>query len=130
MENPSRTPDEEEEMLLCASASLWHWLQRADRTERNFSIGHWQISRVLSLLGHGQSALRHGKLSLRFAAGSPPFFVACAHEAIARAALIVGDRTLGRDHLNQAKFHAATITDTEERASVERDIQALEAGGK
>ena len=125
IEKPARTAEEDEAMLLCASASLWHWLQRADRTDRNLSIGHWQMARVLSLLGQGHSALQHGKQSLHFAAGSPPFFVACAHEAIARAAFVVGDRELAKEHLEQATRLSSAVNDAEERASLERDIHAL-----
>src|SRR5688572_27636463 len=84
-EKADRSDDETEAMVLCALASLWHWTQRADRTDRNLSIGHWQVSRAYALAGQGENALRHALRSLAFAEGSPPFYVGSAHEAATRA---------------------------------------------
>jgi hypothetical protein len=124
-EKTDRTPADDEAMLLAASASLWHWIERADRTDRNLSIGHWQLSRIHSLLGRGADAMRHGEQSLRYAAGSPPFYIGYAHEAIALAALVQGNATLARDHLRQAQSFAAMVSDANDRAALEADLQSL-----
>jgi hypothetical protein len=126
VEKPDRSAAETEAMVLCALASLWHWTQRPDCTDRNLSIGHWQVSRVYALAGQGENALRHARRSLALADGAPPFYVGYAHEAVARAARALGDRALLVDHLNEARRCAAAVTDAEERRPLEQDLQTLE----
>jgi hypothetical protein len=125
IEKTDRTPADDEAMLLTASASLWHWTQRADRTDQNLSVGHWQLSRVYSLLGRGDDAMRHAEQSLLYANGSPPFYVGYAHEAIARAALKLGNVPLCQEHLQQARSLAATVCDQNDRTLLEGDLQSL-----
>jgi len=38
LEKAHRSPEEGEQMLLLALASLWHWTQRDDSTPQNLSI--------------------------------------------------------------------------------------------
>ncbi len=63
-----RTPDEGREMLARAMASLWHWRQRADVGPRQLSVGCWQVSRVLCLIGQSGLALDFARESLEHAA--------------------------------------------------------------
>jgi hypothetical protein len=121
-----RTPDEDEAMVLCATASLWHWTQRPDCTARNLSIGHWQVSRVHALVGHGGSSMRHARRSLELAEGSPPFYVGYAHEACARAALVLGDVAIFRTHLEKARACATSVQDSHARDALERDLAELQ----
>lgn len=125
IDKPDRTPADDEAMLLLANASLWHWTQRDDRTDRNLSVGHWQLSRINSLLGRGDDAMRHAEQSLRYAAGSPPFYIAYAHEAIARAALVEGNPSLANSHPESAETIAAGLSDPEERDPLEADLRSL-----
>ncbi len=125
IEKTDRSPADDEAMLLTASASLWHWTQRADRTDQNLSVGHWQLSRVYSLLGRGEDAMRHAEQSLQYVNGSPPFFIGYAHEAIARAASILGNAPLLQKHLQQARSLAATVSDKDDRAMLAADLQSL-----
>lgn len=67
IEKPERTRDDDEAMVLRAMASLWHWTQRPDCTEQNLAIGHWQVSRVYALAGHGEAAMHHAQRSLALA---------------------------------------------------------------
>ena len=64
IDKPERSAEDDEAMVLCTLASLWHWTQRADCTDQNRSIGHWQASRVYALIGQGDNARRHGGLGL------------------------------------------------------------------
>ena len=84
IEKPNRTSREDEEMILCALASLWHWMQREDVTDRNLSVGHWQAARAFALIGQGENALRHGNLAVAYAAGASVFYQGYAHEAVLR----------------------------------------------
>lgn len=67
IELPERTPAQDEEMLLLAQSSLWHWTQRADLAPDNLAIGHWQLARVNALSGRRDEALRHAERSLEIA---------------------------------------------------------------
>ena len=51
IDKPERTPAENEQMILYALASLWHWTQRPDCSTTNLSIGYWQAARVYALAG-------------------------------------------------------------------------------
>src|SRR5688500_4536337 len=127
MERPDRTAADTEAMVLCALASLWHWTQRSDRTDRNLSVGHWQVSRAYALAGQGENAMRHARRSLALAAGAPPFYAGYAHEAIARAAMVLDDRELLREHLGHARRCAAAVAEAEERRALEDDLRSLGA---
>lgn len=129
LERPNRTDDETEEMILCSTASLWHWTRRADRTDRNLSIGHWQLSRVYASAGRPDEAMRHGRRSLEFA-GESPFLRAWAHEAIARAALLQNDRETFAAQMEPARTFAAQVTDAEDRRALETDLAALDAAAR
>ena len=130
IEKPTRTPAEEEAMVLCALASLWHWTQRKDGTNLNLSIGHWQVSRAWALTGHGENARHHAERSLKLAEGAGSFYIGYSHEALARAALVLKDAAAFREHLDKAKQHAARVKEADERAPLEKDLQDLEAAGK
>jgi hypothetical protein len=126
IEKPARTADDDEAMILCAMASLWHWTQREDCTDRHRSIGQWQVSRVYALAGQGDNALCHARRSLKFAEGAPPFFVGYAHEAVARAAGVLNDGPMSRDHLTKAWECCRAVTDQDDRAVLEKDLRELE----
>lgn len=126
MEMVNRTETDTLAMVLCATASLWHWTQRADCTDQNLSISHWQVSRAYALAGQGENALQHGHQSLKLAEGSPPFYIGYAHEAIARAAWVLKDRERFADHLRQAQHWADQVTDAQERQWLEKDLKSLQ----
>ena len=122
---PARTPADDEAMALAAVASLWHWTQRADCTDQNLAIGHWQVSRVYALLGRREDAMRHAERCMAYSERLPPFYLGCAHEAIARAALAMGDVGRLREHLERARRCAAAVTDDAERGLLENDLRGL-----
>lgn len=125
IEKQDRTTEDNEAMLLTALASLWHWTQRPDCTPQNLSIGHWQVSRVYALLGQGANALHHGQRCLHFSHDLPPFYLGYAHEALARAAAVMGDSTTLRAHLEQARACARAVEENEDRQQLEQDLQTI-----
>ena len=125
IDKADRTAADDEQMLLCALASLWHWTQRADCTDQNLSIGYWQTSRVYSILGQAENARRYGDAGLKRSSALPPFFLAYAHEALARAAMIAGDKMLLDAHAVAARKLAAEVTDADDRALLEHDLEQL-----
>jgi hypothetical protein len=123
---PARSADEDELMLQLAMASLWHWGQRPDVTPLNISIGAWQVSRVHALAGRGQEAMRYGQMSLSAAAAEPPFYRGYAHEAMARACMVLGDSQGTGEHLAAAHRLLGEVTDPEEREMLEKDLKTIE----
>jgi hypothetical protein len=126
IEKAERTKVDDEAMVLCALASLWHWTQRADCTNRHLSIGYWQVSRAYALAGEGDNALRHGLRSRALAEGLSPFLVGYAHEAIARAAVVLKDEKAFGENLRLAKSYVSAIASNEDRGLLERDLRDLE----
>jgi len=127
IEKPNRTDEDDEAMVLSALASLWHWTQRADCTDQNRSIGHWQVSRAYALVGQGDNARRHGERCLACAGDAPPFYVGYGHEALARAADVLGDTIAKQKHLQQAWECARAVTDESARSALEQDLKALDS---
>jgi hypothetical protein len=129
IEKPDRTKADHEAMVLCALASLWHWTQRTDCTNRNLSIGNWQVSRAYALAGEGDNAMRYGLRSLALAEGLSHFLVGYAHEAIARAAIVLQDQEVFRENLRLAKSSLSAVASDQERSILERDLRGLEIAG-
>jgi hypothetical protein len=125
IEKSDRSDEDDLEMLLCALASLWHWRQRPDCTDRNLSISFWQVSRVYSLLGEGGNARRFAELCLAKSRDETPFYLGYALEALARAAMICGDREQMQKHLTEARRAAVLVEDPQDRATLERDLGSL-----
>ena len=122
-----RTDIECEQMLGLSQASLWHWTQRPDCTPKNLSIGHWQLARVYALLGQAENAMRSARACLQHSEITSPFFIAYAHEALARAAMVSGDDASRLRHLTAARHFAAQVASDKDRALLEADLQSLES---
>lgn len=125
LEQPDRTPDDDERMISLAHAALAHWRERADCTPRNLSIGYWQVSRVYAVLGQAENARHYGQLCLTASAGEKPFYLGYAHEALARAEQLSRDIPAAEHHLAEARRLAALVADKEERAALENDLAGL-----
>lgn len=120
-----RSPEEGEQLLLLAHASLWHWTQRKDCTDRNLSIGYWQLARAYALLGRADNALHYGELCLRYSERQSAFYLGYAHEALARASWISGDSGRLARHLAEARRLLAEVADADERSMLEKDLDSL-----
>jgi len=120
-----RTQAENDEMLLVAMASLWHWSQREDCQPRNLAVGYWQVSRVQAVLGNGVEARRYAARAAMHAAGEPAFFMAYAHEALARAGRVLGDEAAVQRHVAEARGLLTQVTDEKERRLLENDLLAI-----
>jgi hypothetical protein len=125
MDSPSRSREEELKMLAVSQASIFHWLSRPDVTDKNLSVGYWQASRVLALLGQPAAAGWLADVSLGYAQALGPFLRGYSHEALARAALGAGDLNRAREFIVQARALAAETTDAGDRALLEKDLSDL-----
>lgn len=123
MEQPARTPEENDAMIAKAQASRYHWSLAGG--VREAAIGHWQCSRVLALVGLADAAAYHAERSLALAASLGPFLLGAAHEACARAAAARGDTEARRRHLDDARTQLALVTDPEEHSVLEGDIASV-----
>lgn len=122
-----RTAEDVQEMVLLASASLWHWKQRPDCTPTNLSIGLWQVARVLALAGSPDLAAAFGEHCLRVGqqAGLTPFYTGYAREALCRAAVVQGRWAAAAAHLAQAQAELARVQEADERELLARDLDSL-----
>jgi len=122
---PGRTTEQDDRMLHAAHASRFHW-ERVG-TPTNLAVGEWQCSRVYSVLGRGEPALHHARRCLAICeeGGVAPFYLAEAHEAIARALAVVGDREGAAQAEADARRVAEAIEDEEERQMLEQDLATL-----
>lgn len=125
LDRADRSAADDEQMLLTALASLWHWTQRADCSDQNLSIGFWQVSRVYSLLGQADNARRFGELCLQRSGELSPFFRAYAHESLARAAMLAGDKLLLDAHAAAARKLSAEVAEPDDRALLQTDLEQL-----
>jgi DNA-binding transcriptional MerR regulator len=127
MEKSGRTAEENDELLHCAHASAYHWLQAGTIVNRVRS--EWQCSRVYTVLGHTEPALRHARRCLELAESAPgeleEFDLPFAYEAMARAHALAGDENEAHDWLNRAREATADVADTDDRALLESDLASI-----
>jgi DNA-binding transcriptional MerR regulator len=126
LEAPSRTPEQDDEMVHAAHASRFHWGEIGEPV--NLARGEWQCSRVYSVLGRSEPALHHAQRCLDILQRSEvkedwdlPF----AHEALARAYALAGDLQHARRHLDVAKKLLQEVADPDDRALVENDLATI-----
>jgi DNA-binding transcriptional MerR regulator len=126
LEMPDRTPAQNDEMLHAAHASRHHW--GVVGTPENRGRGEWQCSRVYAILGRAEPALWHGRryLALCEEHGIADWDLAFAHEAIARALAVAGDREGARAEVARARELAADIAEDEDRELLLSDLQSIE----
>lgn len=122
-----RTDRERAEMLTAAFASRHHWREVGEPS--NFAISEWQVSRVAAVLGYPDLAEEYGRRSLETVSGSSlgPFYEGYAHEALARAARLAGNRDLKAKHLDLAREMLSQIDEASEREMLAADLDELGA---
>jgi hypothetical protein len=125
LDQPSRTAEEQEDMIRMSHASFAHWKERPDCGPKENSIGYWQLARVYAVAGQPEMARLYGFLSLEAAATESPFYIAYAHEAIARAAKTAGNADEMKEHLERAQALAPQVDNAEERQWLEADLASL-----
>jgi len=127
IDKADRTPEENEQMLLLAMASLWHWTQREDHTLSNLSVGYWQVARVHAILGRPDEARRYGQLALDAAqrGEADAFTLGYAYEALARAESVAGDAAKAAEYVEKAKKSADEVADEESRSWLLDDLKTI-----
>ena len=129
LEKEHRTPEENDELLHCAHASAYHWLQAG--TQVNRARSEWQCSRVNAVLGRAEPALAHARRCLELVEGAPEqmeeFDLPAAYEALARAHMVAGNVAETRRFLELGTAAAARIVDEDDRRLIETDLATIRA---
>ena len=125
LEKGDRTAADDEELVHTAHASRHFWT--AVGTEKNRSIGDWQVSRVYSTLGRGEPAVHHARRALQHAQGveGETWLLASAYEGLARAYAVAGDRAAAVEWKAKAVARLAEVDDADDREIVEGDLATL-----
>jgi tetratricopeptide (TPR) repeat protein len=128
LDKPDRTEDEDEEMVLDAHASLYHWSFAG--TEVHRQRGEWMIARVYTVLGEADQALKHAnrclELTERYKEKMRDFDVAYAHEGISRALALKGNREEAREYLDLARSAGEKISGDEDKEIFMGDLNGGE----
>lgn len=124
---PDRTPEQTDQMIARAHASMYHWSQFSGVEPRNIGRGHWLCSRVHAVLGHADTAAYHAARYVHIARTQPvdDWDLAAALEASARAAVIGGDWDGAAVHEAEARQLLADVADDEDRELLEHDLSSL-----
>jgi hypothetical protein len=126
IEKKGRTNKDEQMMVALSQASIFHWSQRPDCDDEKMSIGYWQASRVQSLIGNPIEAARLGEICLSYSRSLPAFFLAYAHETLARAYKQMGKHQEATQHLAASRQQLPLVKDPANRDQLETDLQQLE----
>ncbi|MDX6523604.1 MAG: hypothetical protein QOI17_1117 [Gaiellales bacterium] len=127
MERDDRTVDDDDRMLYAAHTSRWLWGEVGEPVNR--ARGEWQVSRVYTVLGRPEPALYHARRCLEICSehGIGDFDLAYAHEALARAHALAGDRDRALASRRAAERAADQIADADDRELLDRDLGSLPA---
>lgn len=122
-----RTPAENTEMIATSFASLWHWMQRPDCKPVNISIAYWQLARVFALANEPQNALKYAKLCLAVSKRKdiPPFYLAYAYEALARAEMKAKNKPKMNLYLKKSFASAEKIVNEEYKGWLLSDLKSI-----
>jgi DNA-binding transcriptional MerR regulator len=127
MEKTDRTADDDDEMIHCAHASAYHWLQVG--TPANRSRSQWQCSRVYAILGRVEPALYHARRCLELVEAHPDemkdWDLPAAYEAMARAHMVAEDLAETRRYAELGRAATAKIEDEDDRAVIEADLATI-----
>lgn len=120
-----RSAEDDRLMVALNQASIYHWLQRPDCDAQKLSVGYWQAARIQALLGQPDEARRHAEVCLHYSRGLAPFYLAYAHEALARAEGLAGRLLVAAEHRQAATALAAQVDVAEERQWLLDDLDTL-----
>jgi hypothetical protein len=115
LDKKDRTREEDDKMVHAAHTSRFHWGEIG--TPLEFERGEWQISRVYSVLKRSEPALYHAKRCLEICKENNigDFDIAFAHEAMARAYAIMGNKQEHKKSSELAKEAAEQIKKKEDK---------------
>jgi hypothetical protein len=112
-----RTPLDNDEMLLAAQASLYHWQHVG--TALNIQRSHWLLAHVYTVLREPSGAMKHAtrciELTKAHMSEMKDFDIAYAFEAMARTYALIGDMMNGKEYYDMALRVGQEIKDPEDK---------------
>jgi tetratricopeptide (TPR) repeat protein len=112
-----RTPADNEELLLAAQASLYHWQQVG--TALNTQRGHWLLAHAYAVLHEPSGAMKHAtrciELTKTHMSEMKDFDIAYAFEAMARTYALLGDMMNAKEYYDMALRVGQAIQDPEDK---------------
>jgi len=122
----NRTLEQELEMIDCAHASNWHWLQVGGLEQA--VIGAWLLSRVHAVAGDPVASNRYAQRAADLFRGGtnlPDWLHASVLEGQARALLSAGDHVAATEALRLAREALDEIQDPDDRSLIESQLEEL-----
>jgi hypothetical protein len=128
IDTPDRTHEQTLEVMTLTFASRQHWVE-AGGTDANLAIADWQIAHAASLVGLPDVALRFAEAAVtRTVAGDLPLWMhASAHESLARAYAVAGDKAGYEREADMTRTLLESVTDAENRELVESQLASIPA---
>jgi hypothetical protein len=118
-----RSAEQAQQMIHAAHASCRLWLDVG--AGLNQQRGEWLIAHVYTVLGHAEPALRHAErcmlLTERHRDEMEDFDLAYAHEGLARAAALSGNRELAAANKRRSRELGDLIADAEDKQIFDGD---------
>jgi hypothetical protein len=120
-----RTREDDDRMIHAAHASRFHWGEAPDCKPENLARGEWQISRVYTVVGFAEPALRHAHRCLDICEANElgDWDLAYAYEAVARAHKTAGKEPEAKAYEKLAA--EAPIADDDDRTQLLSDLATL-----
>ncbi|HDD61511.1 MAG TPA: hypothetical protein ENF22_03145 [Chloroflexi bacterium] len=117
LEKAGRSDADDQEMLLTAYASLYHWMNAG--TAVNTQRGFWMLSRVYQVLNQGEAALEWAikcqEITENNLAEMIDFDLAFAREALARAYAMLNNLEKANENYSLAADLGKKIEDPEDQ---------------
>jgi hypothetical protein len=119
------TREDDERMLHAAHASRFHWGEAPECKPENLARGEWQVSRVYTVLGLAEPALRHARRCLDVCEANAigDWDLAYAYEAVARAYKTAGMRAEAAAYGKLAS--EVPIVEEDDREHLAEDLATL-----
>jgi hypothetical protein len=123
---PTRTAEQDRDMLSVAAASRQHWVE-AGGTVDNLAVADWQVAHAASLAGFADVALPFAQAAVDRAesADVPTWLKASMHEGLARAHAAAGDRMGYEREAALSQSLLETVTETEDRELIESQLASI-----
>jgi hypothetical protein len=120
-----RSREDDDRMIHAAHASRFHWGEAPECKPENLARGEWQISRVYTIVGLAEPALRHAQrcLAVCEAHALADWDLAYAYEAIARAYKTAGRLAEADEYTELAA--ETPIDEDDDREQLEKDLATL-----
>ncbi len=125
IEKKDRTDADDQMMVALSQASIFHWSQRPDCDVRRWRSAIGRRPGVQSLIGNPAEAARLGEICLSYSRDLPPFFLAYAHEALARAHFQRGAGEEAAMHLAAAREQLPLVKDPADRDRLAAELRDL-----